>query len=540
MLQTRIATGFLFLVVTALGYADEPALNKAKRLEALILTDARDIQAAQSLNELSKIYLTNHLYADFMDALRKLEKVKRPECELAVGYYIGLCRYHQLRYLEETKNWQEYFDSGNAYRQELFTETERIVKMCPDTEFGLRSQALNWLQHKVQNDAQAEDSLNKLTQMIQSYSQKEDFDPDVVKEVADTFSAQDEPSAAKSAYNIYVKGLLAKENPPERLRSIAESSLSKGNIDLAQILYERYIELIKVSLTKDNLAKELIAIIKQFATDGWSQGEDPLYAEKTFGVLEGSCGRNYFSEELQYLRAYNLERAREHSRAIEEYEIFVKDFPKSDRLDEVEFKLGIFYCYARGQKEKGVALLQNIAEGAGALEYKAEALYHHSLLNQYKGEPEAAKSGYGKILALVSENTADFKSLSGRTAERLKEIKQQRPIEHNLKTFLDATVGGYASGQGGLEIVVNPYKEFRGGTIRFNVPQLQLETGCLVPELTYLWSGDLGGAAVPTEPEFSAAYTGIGTKVVNLVVLSADEVMGAAIGMAEIYNQKNQ
>src|SRR3989338_11377956 len=110
--------------LSASVFAQEPGLKKAKQLESSILSDPLDKQASLMLDELSELYFIERRYGQLIDFLRKLEKKKIPPCDLAVGYYIGLCRYHQLKYLEETKNWKEYFDLVNAYRQEVFLETE--------------------------------------------------------------------------------------------------------------------------------------------------------------------------------------------------------------------------------------------------------------------------------------------------------------------------------------------------------------------------------------------------------------------------------
>ena len=63
-------------------------------------------------------------------------------------------------------------------------------------------------------------------------------------------------------------------------------------------------------------------------------------------------------------------------------------------------------------------------------------------------------------------------------------------------------------------------------------------TGCLVPELTYLWSGDLGSVhPVPMTPEFSTDYQVRGIKVVNVVVLAGLEPAGSALEMVDIINE---
>lgn len=522
-------------------FAQEPELKKAKKLEALILANPKDKQVSKSLDELSKIYFTQHQYAPLIDFLRKLEKTKTPVCEAPIGYYLGLCRYYQLKHWEETQDWKEYFDLGNRYREEVFSETEKVSESCPFSSLGVKAQLINWLSHKAQNDAQAAGALAKLMDMVNVYAKK-DAEPEIIKEIADSLAKHEEIGFAKAAYNLYVNRFLETEKSPLKLRSAAEEALKERNVDLAEIIYERYIEMIRASLSKDTLALELIAVIRNFASDGWVKGNDPYYAEKVFGALQEFCGRGYFSEELQYLRAYNLQRLKEYLRCVEEYTILVTDFPKGNYLDEAEFKLGIFYAYRLGQKEKGMSRWQKIIERNSSWEYASESLYHKSVLSHYAQDFAAAKEGYGKILALVSEKS-DSKNLRERVALRQREINEARPIEYNLKTFLDASLGQSRLSQAGTELLVRPYKavSFKQEEIKFASQQFQIETGCLVPELTYLWSGDLGSITpVPAAAEFTTDYQVPGTKVVHLVVLSASGVIGSALEMVEVYNQKDK
>ena len=89
---------------------------------------------------------------------------------------------------------------------------------------------------------------------------------------------------------------------------------------MAEIVYERYINGIKGSFSKEDLVKELTVIAEQFSAAGSGRFKDMAYAEKIFTILEDSCGIGYFSEELQYSRAYNFQRLKDYSKAAEKYE----------------------------------------------------------------------------------------------------------------------------------------------------------------------------------------------------------------------------
>lgn len=515
-------------------YAQELDVKKAKRLESLILANPKDKQNVLLLTELTDFYLSKHQYTQAISFLRKLEKIKTPLCQLPVSYFIGLCRFSQLRYLEETQNWQEYFDLGNSYRQELFLETEKVVELCPESKFALRAQGLNWLQHKNQGDDKAEGALNKLMDEVNNYAKADDIDIEALKEVADYLSLGEEKGLSKATYVLYANRLMQEETSVDRLFFVAESAVKEGNLSLAEVVYDRYIELIKNSLAKDNLAGELIAIIKQFVTGISKEGRDPQYAEHVFGLLEEYCGRSYFTDELQYLRAYNLERLKDYKRTAEEYSILVSAFAQSAHIDEAEFKLAVIYAYILGEMKKAVDSWQRIIERNFSLGYSLEGLYHKSLISHYAGNFKEAEDGYAKILELIGES-GDFKDLSERVLERKKEIKESKPIEYNLKTFLDIALKQPSSSQNAL-LLAMPFRAAKEEEVRFTSQKLVFDTGCFSPEWTFLWSGDLGAVKpIPVEAEFVTAYKTKGTKVVNLVVLTPAGSVDTAIEMVDIY-----
>lgn len=515
-------------------YAQELDAKKAKRLESLILANPKDKDNISLLSELTEFYLSKHQYTQAIVFLRKLEKIKAPLCQLPVSFFIGHCRFNQLRYLEETQNWQEYFDLGNSYRQELFLETEKIVELCPGSKFALLAQSLNWLQHKNQGDDKAEGALKKLMEIVNNYSKQTDIDIEALREVADRLSSGEEKGLSKSAYALYANRLTQEETSADRLLSVAEGAVKDGNLSLAEVVYDRYIELAKNSLAKDNLSAELIAIARYFVTEGSKEGSDPQYAERIFGLLKEYCGMSYFTEELQYLRAYNLERLKDYKRAAEEYSILVGAFTQSIYVDEAEFKLGVIYTYILGEAKKGLDSWQRIIERNSSLEYSLEGLYHKSLISHYKGNVKEAAEGYAKILEIVAEkNSEDFEDLSRRVLERQKEIKEAKEIEYNLKTFLGIALQNQSNRNGSLLAV--PSKASKNEEIKYASERLVFDTGCFSPEFTFLWSGDLGAVKpIPIEAEFVTTYKTKGTKVVNLVILTPAGSQDAAVEMMDI------
>src|SRR3989338_9350135 len=547
--MTKQKQRLLFILFSAFSFqlsafssqlgAREPDSGRIKQLEEQILANPKGNLNLPKLEELSSLYLEGYQYNQLVDFLRKLEGVAVSGCELPLGYYIGLCHYHQLRYLEETKNWQEYFDRGSLYREELFQETLKTVSLCPESPLAIKAQVINWLEHKAQNDSLGKDALDKLISLINAYVKQEVevLNLEVIKEAADILQREEEPALAKAVYNLYVNRLDGAKTAKEELRLAAESALESGNISLAEIVYERYINGIKGSFSKEALVKELSVIAEQFSAAGSGRFKDMAYAEKIFTILEDSCGTGCFSEELQYSRAYNLQRLKDYSKAVQEYEKLVKNFPASLRINEVEFKLGALYTYIIFQKEKGLNYWQKVIERDSDLILVVESLYHKALINQYGEYFTQALADYSRILELINNNP-DFKEFTERVQRRQKEIQESKPIEYNLKTFLDVSLkGGEPPGAqtAALDLSVEPFKTTIAQGVKFSLSQPQAMTGCLVPELTYLWSGDLGSAhPVVMTQEFSTDYQVRGIKVVNVVVLAGLEPAGSALEMVDV------
>lgn len=528
---------FLPSVLSAQSFDEK----KAKQLESNILANINNKKTTAMLDDLAAIYMDAHEYNRLADFLKSLKSSKISPCDFPVGYYIGLCRHNQLKYLEEKQLWQEFFDKGDSYRKELFEEIQKITENCSVSIVSIRAQVVAWLQHKALNDDAAKDAQAKLVEIVGKYAQAADVDMNIIKETADVLRGESESQDAKVLYILYVEKLTGQETSIDKLRSYAEEGLKDGNVELGKIIYKRYIKLIKDTMSKDQLAADLVLIAKEFATDGWNKGKDPLYAEEVFALLKEYCGESYFTEDIQYLRAYNLQRLKEYPLSIEEYMLLAKNFPQGKYIDEVEFKLGIMLSYINADRESGKAYFEKVISRSSQLEYTTESLYHLSLLAQYGGNSEEAQKGYGRISELTAGKN-EFKELISRLEQRQKEIQESKPIEYNLKTFLDNVfLPQENADKVKLELDVAPYKVAGSQEIKFSLKQVTLGTCCLSPDFNYLWSGDLGSVSQsPVEAEFSASYKTPGVKVVNVVVSSAVGAIGQTIEMAEVYNQKGQ
>ena len=107
--------------------------------------------------------------------------------------------------------------------------------------------------------------------------------------------------------------------------------------------------------------------------------------------------------------------------------------------------------------------------------------------------------------------------------ERLKEIEENKPIEYNLKMFLEVSLreeNAFVALQKS-NLSVSSYRPQPGEEVVVSATPTMPESGCMQVQVDYLWSGHLGSAQPAfNEAEFKATYQDWGTKEINLVVVS--------------------
>lgn len=485
--------------------------------------------------ELKDSYFRDKKYAEFTDYLKSLG-AKNKELEPAASYYIGLSRYHQLKYLEETQDWNEYFSQGNSYREEISSYAQKAIDSTKQSDaLHIYARLLLWQFHKDQQDAFAQDALSGLKSSVLEYAkQAQDIKP--IKDVADKLLSYQEKGESRQLYRIYVDKIISSDIKDGQLKEVALGFYEENNVELSQVVYDSYIDKILKSLPKEKSAEILIDIARQFAykKEGAS---DMLYAERVFKKLEETGGKEIFNEELMYMRAFNLEKAKEFLLARDRYMDLSKAYPESTRLDEANYKIGVIYSYLSKDIKEARQYFEKLAQKETLSPHVLSSLYQLGLLSQWEGEFDKAKGYYNE---LIEKAAGGFTETVTPAKERLKEIDEQKPIEYNLKAFLDACLkedSGVAmtSNLNASTYILNKDEEAAISS-NTNLPI----SGCLPVELQYLWSGRLGKpktavAELPLTPSFNTSYLDTGTKEINLAVLSASGVIDCSIDMVDVY-----
>jgi hypothetical protein len=484
------------------------------------------------LNEAKSGYLKENRYSEFVELLKSLCPNK--EANRLLNYNIALARYEQLKYLEESKGWDEYFAMGNNYRNDIAREAGLVIISLPeDSRESLEARLLLYRFHKDQQDSFVEDALLDLMASAQGYAKFGD-DPSLLKEVADTLFSYQESFRSKEAYRLYVALLTRLDIKDEELKKLAVQFYQEGNLELAENIYDTYMTRINDSFLQEDILKELKEVARLFSYKD-SGHYDLDYAESIFQKIEDIDGIDAFDEDLIYMRGFNLEKNKSFEKTKNIYLMLLKDYPESRYAQEVIFKLGVIFTYALRDPKEGEGYFKLLADKQDLTSYSLSSLYQLGLIKQWEADTAAAKNYYNKLISnsQISEET----NLVLAAKKRLKEVEDKEPMEHNLRFFMDASLGKEFSGLGMSKVGLRPNIYMPKLTEDINISSYVYlaASGCFNVEVQYLWSGDLGGAEPGVkDPGFNLSYKNPGTKIVGLVLISPTGITDYAFDFVDV------
>ena len=486
-----------------------------------------------SFEELKDLYFKENKYSEFVDLVKSLEP-KKKAIEPFANYYIALSRYSQLKYLENKQLWDEYFSQGNTYRDQLTSSCKKAIdKSSAKESVNIYSRLILWQFHKDQQDAFVENSLNDLINAVQEYS-KAEGDISLIKLVADKLLSYSEKGKAKGLYSLYADGLISKGANDDSIKEEALSFYKEGNPDLSEILFDAYIAKIKKTKNKEESIPALIDTAQLFCYK--DQGLcDPAYAEKVFKQIEALGGQEAFGQDLIYLRAFNLEKMKDFASAKDVYIELIRRFPGSGYNDEVNLKIGLIYAYAlRDIISARIYFGSLIKDETKQSPQIFCAFYQLGLLSQWQEDYALAKGYFSK---LIEKSNGSFKETVDMAKERLKEIEEQKPLDYNLKTFLNLSLQSNfaAFDMSKVDLKIQPYLPKKEQEVNITSNSNISPSGCTQVELQYLWSGDLGLLKPENDQAaFNTSYSDPGTKAVFLVVVTASGTVDRSFNMLDI------
>ena len=540
-----IVIGLLFLgAVPGTGYSQDNSSIISWQTQ---LQDAKnDDQIFHALEILKDLCVKEHKYSEFIEILREEEKKNKAVSQF-VPYYTALSRYLQLKYLEEKQSWDEYFSKGNDYREEIMVGAEKTAQMFPaKTATALYARLLLWQFHRDQQDAFHEEALNALMQNIQEYIKNSD-DPQPLKDIADAFLAYGEKTKANEVYKLYVDKFIAKGGTEKEIREIADGFYKEGNIDLSQILYDVYAEraIKNTDGNKEQTVEEITGIARLF----FCKNDCLPFTEKLFDRIEKEYGKDSLNEQIVYERAFNLCRSRDFQKAKDIYLDLLKRFPETTHADEANFKLGMIYTYVLRDAKTGKFFFENqVKKDRAVSEQRVQdtagvqrispmtiaSLYQLGLLSQWEGKNEKAKEYYTELISAAGLNFQDRVAMA---KARLNEIEENKPLEYNLKTFMDLSLKeeDQAFDMSKADLHSSPCRTVKDKETSVSAVSVVPQSGCMQVEVQYLWSGDLGSAQPPAEAaNFSTVYSQTGTTEINVVVVSSSGFIDRSFDLIDV------
>jgi hypothetical protein len=541
--KQKILTILFFLIFITDYQCFAQDSNRLVTLSKQIIEAKTNEELYRFFAELKDLYFKDHKYTELTEFLKSLSS-KKNTLEPFTNYYVALTRYQQLKYLEESQNWDEYFSHGNTYRQEITEQAQKAIVSNPLTDkLHIYARLILWQFHRDQQDVFENQALSDLMNSVSEYVKTaQDYQP--VKEVADKLLVYGEKGKSKELYKIYVDKIITSGIADDKLKESALGFYREGNLELAEALYDVYVDRAVKSIAKEKLIPILMDIAKDFsysaaggsAFGGKDQGpKDVFYAEKIFKKIEEIGTKDIFDEGLIYLRAFNLEKAKEYPGAKDLYRDLVSRYPSSIYADEANYKVGIIYTYILRDLNTAKSYFKELAQKENLSAQVISSLYQLGLLSQWGEDNVKAGEYYNKLLEKAGDGFSETVTLA---KERIKEIEEAKPIEYNLKTFLDASLKEeYANfDMTKIDLKSSISRAKKDQVIDINsVPYIE-QSGCLQVELQYLWSGHIGTAKPSLdESAFNTTYIHPGTKEINLVVISASGVVDRNIDWVDVY-----
>ena len=469
-------------------------------------------------------------FIDFLDNYKSADKLDKG----CINYYKALARYTQLSYLEEKQSWDEYFANGNNYREQIVDSVSKVIAQTIPSD-GLRSKSrlLIWQFHRGQQDAFYEQALIDLMIDVKAYAGASK-DPLLIKNIADALLLSEEKTKARELYKLYVDKLLEEKMTDLELKAIAAGFYKAKNLELAQTIYDIYIEKISKSLESDKFISELFEIASLFVYKATGL-YDMAYAEKVYAFIEAQGQKDVFNQESIYLRAFNLEKMSAYIDAQKFYLQLTQIYPDTKYFQEATYKVAMINAYVLANLSEAQKYFEILAAKTVPSPHVISGFYQLGLLSQWQGDLVKASSYYD----LLQKNAQDgYTAIVAQAKERIKEIQDNKSLSYNLKMFLDLSLKNESllmeinKAQLKLESYILEKNQNNAVYALVDMPQ----SGCNQVELQYLWSGDLGGANPGVEmSNFQGAYADPGTKEINMVIISPAGAIDRSFTMVDVY-----
>ncbi len=470
---------------------------------------------------------------------------------IELEYSQALAGYNTLKELEETQEWNKYFQIKDDLMKEIDNSLNKaldLAKQDPANPYSLEAAFLNWTLRKNENAYSRQTALQDLLAMVKDFAQATKH-PEPIKDIADKLKKEELETYSDNLYVLYVEKLKVARSS-EELLFMANVAVKENNSSLAQLLFGAYLDVFTYK-TGEEYIDSLASIIRIFADDGTGlNSRDSEYAEALFKRAEIPKFQDKgLGADLQYLRGYNLERMKDYKNASKQYKVFLTRFNNDKRAQEVSFRLAIIYLYMLNNQKDALGLLEKVIKEPGDTNLVISGLYHLGLYWQYNNDKENARKYYGQIIDIIDKNPSLIcNEIRGLVDKRLSEIEEARGIEFNLKNFLDASL--YSANNeklqeqysvGNVKFYAEPGKVFSNNAVTIKANTYVDKIGCFAQEVRYIWGVDVQDNLTSSDKdEWTAIFPCPGIKVVFLVTSSSSKMFDRDISMVNVGKKDSQ
>ena len=455
-----------------------------------------------------------------------------------VYFYLASARQQQILYWQKTKNWEGVYDKATGYRKDIdqnLSKAESLAKDNPELLLGIKY--LKWQNVEDEDPDRGvglfNDVANTARDMVKSGPSIEK-----IKQIADELSTLEDKNLSRRLYEVYVEKLNASNLSKKEIKERGEKFLEEGHAYLAKAVFDNYLN--RLSDNKELQAKETVAIANKFVDNGREEGLDPMYAETMYKKAYELIGQAAFDSQSQYRRAFNLERLKEFERAIDEYKNLIHAYPDYAQKSEIYFRLGVLAAYAQKNIDQAQEYFLKLKDEFALDLLVLSSLYQLGLLSQWKKDFDKAKEFYDSLMENAKARGVDLEKneIVLLVKDRLKEIEDKKEIKYALRLFLEGTfrVGKEnVPSPVSIDLTARPAKADVGQSVRFVVTTSYPQTGCMTPQYSYEWSGELGSISnIPNSPELTTDYASPGIKVIHVALVGPQGPEGVAFEMAQI------
>jgi len=312
------------------------------------------------LNDLAARFFKNKGFNQFSSYLKEYKSLY-PDSEFTglIDYYITLAGWNKLEYLAENGLWKIYYAEKVRGLSGIVENIKNARKITEGKESHLKVLYLEWLIHNDLLSGRETAMLERLEKELMAFS-KETGHMLPLLTYSDLLQEEGEVRLSRRLLKEYAANIgkfSDKDKAKALLREKAEAALGKGDIARAKILYDIYID----SVIKNYSEEEASFAIFELAN---SYGKNSQYDEAidVYERLIKEFPKSELVDDAAYAIGSALNEKRSYSKAIKVYRDFIMNHSESDLVrSAIKETLSIFTVYSKSSRvQKTIAFLNEI------------------------------------------------------------------------------------------------------------------------------------------------------------------------------------